>query len=117
MVDIELMMKALRLAWIPRLLSIRKCKWKTVPDHYFRKYGGLNFLLRCNYGIKYLEQKPTFYKDILVAFDELKSTYSWDNCNDLILFNNKEILISRWKTNFSEGVVFQRSTLHNGYFE
>ena len=47
MVDFEFMIKALRLAWIPRLLKIGQFNWKTVPDVLFKKYGGLGFLLTC----------------------------------------------------------------------
>ena len=75
MVDIELAIKALRLAWIRRRLFSEKSSWKTIPDHFFSKQGGLNFLLRCNYDIKYLGHIPTFYKDILIAFDEIKTLY------------------------------------------
>ena len=46
MVDIDIMFKALKLAWIPRLLTPGNQNWKTVPDYYLRKFGGLNFLLR-----------------------------------------------------------------------
>ena len=73
MVDIKIMVKALRLAWIRKLLSKGHCNWKLVPDYFFGKYGGLNFLLRCNYNVKHLGHIPTFYKEILIAFDELKS--------------------------------------------
>ena len=48
MVDTEIMFKALKLAWIPRLLSPGNPKWKTVPVYYLKGVGGLNFLLRCN---------------------------------------------------------------------
>ena len=48
MVDIDIMFKALKLAWIPRLLTPGNQNWKTVLDYYIRKFGGLNFLLRCN---------------------------------------------------------------------
>ena len=70
MVDIELTIKSLRLAWIKRLLFRDNCNWKIVPDYFFNKHGGLNFLLRCNYDIKYLRHIPTFYRDILIGFDE-----------------------------------------------
>ena len=43
MVDIDIMFKALKLAWIPRLLNPGSQNWKTVPDYYLRKFGGLNF--------------------------------------------------------------------------
>ena len=46
MIDIETMVKALRLAW---LLKTCNLNWKTLPDYYFKKYGGLKFLLKCNY--------------------------------------------------------------------
>ena len=55
----EDMAKALKLAWIARLLTTdmlsRDENWKAIPDNLFRKYGGLNFLLRCNYDIKISE--------------------------------------------------------------
>ena len=45
MTDMGLMFKSLKLAWIPRILSAGKRNRCTVPDHHFRKMGGLNFLL------------------------------------------------------------------------
>ena len=57
--DVDVMIKSLRLAWIPRLLSNDEKwseVWKTIPNHYFDLYGGLNFLLRCNYDLRVLEQ-------------------------------------------------------------
>ena len=92
MIDIEIMFKALKLAWIPRLLSPGKQNWKTVPDYYFRQLGGLNFLLRCNYDPKQLNALPSFYQSILMYFNELKNLYDFDQAQDLILFNNKDIL-------------------------
>ena len=47
-------------------LSTETRNWKTIPDHLFKKCGGLNFLLRCNYDPKHLPQMPAFYKDILI---------------------------------------------------
>ena len=52
MVDVETMIKSLRLAWIPRLLNCQNQNWKTLPDYCFRKRGGLRFLLNCNYNVK-----------------------------------------------------------------
>ena len=42
---------ALRLSWIGRLLEKNNCgdAWKAIPKAFFEKYGGLNFLLKCNY--------------------------------------------------------------------
>ena len=55
--------------------------------------GGLNFLLRCSYDTKYLNDLPIFYKTILDNFNELKSLYAYNQNQDIILFNNKEILV------------------------
>ena len=93
MIDIEIMFKALKLAWIPRLLSPGRQNWRTVPDYCLHKLGGLNFLLRCNYNPKHLNTLPSFYQSILMYFNELRNLYVFDQAQDLILFNNKEILI------------------------
>ena len=94
MTDIETMVKALRLAWIPRLLTPEISNWKTIPNYYLSKIGGLKFLLRCNYDVKYIDSGlPLFYKDILTFFNELKNLYSYDGMQDMVLFNNKEILV------------------------
>ena len=110
MTDVDIMIKALRLAWIPRLLNPNSLKWKSIPDYFFKKLGGLNFLLRCNYDTKYLDHKlPAFYKDILSYFSELKSKYKYEQGQEIILFNNKAILIGgkpffvlEW---FSKGII------------
>ena len=93
MPDLECMIKALRMAWIPRLLKEGHQNWKTVPDHFFKRYGGLEFILVCNYNVKFFENLPNFYKDILLYFSELKTLYNHDNMCEIILFNNKDILI------------------------
>ena len=53
----------------------------------------MNFPLRCNYDVKYLDGLPLFYKNMLTFFDELKNRYSYDGMEDMVLFNNKEILV------------------------
>ena len=94
MPDFDIMLKALKLAWIPRLLlTSDNSNWCIIPKHYFRKKGGLNFLLRCNYDTNYFNDLPLFYKKILDFFNELKTLYSYDQKQELILFNNKDILV------------------------
>jgi len=69
--------------------------WKTIPEYYLTKTGGLNFPLRCNYiyDVKYVDGLLLFYEDILTFFTELKNLYRYDSMQDLVLFNNKEILV------------------------
>ena len=63
MLDVETMIKSLRLAWIPTRLKGGLHNWRTVPDHCFRSRGGLRFLLKCNYCVRFLDDLPKFYKD------------------------------------------------------
>ena len=93
MTDLESMIKALKLAWIPRLLHTGHQNWKTVPEYFLRRYGGLELLLNCNYNVKLIENLPNFYRDILSFFSELKALYNSNSMRDTILFNNEEILI------------------------
>ena len=95
MTDFDIALKALKLAWIPRLLRISdNSSWCIIPKNYFRSKGGLNFLLRCNYDTNYfsLDDLPLFYK-IPEFFYELKTLYSYDQEQELILFNNKDISV------------------------
>ena len=85
--------KALKLAWIPRLITSVNSNRCTIPNHFFKGVGGLNFLLRCNYDTKHFKDLPVFYKNILGNFNDLKNLYDYDQKQNLILFNNKEILI------------------------
>ena len=71
--------KSLRLAWIPRLLKGGLHNWRMVPDHCFRSRGGLRFLLKCNYCVRFLDDLPKFYKDALKALSELINLYSEDS--------------------------------------
>ena len=107
MTDIETMMKALRLAWIPRLLKNGQLNGKFAPDHFLKSYGGLRILLTCNYHVKEFQNMPIFYRDILLYFHELKTLYGCE-VEDTILYNNKEICIDGktffWKEWFMKGI-------------
>ena len=88
MVDTDIMFEALKLAWIPGLLTPGNLNWKTIPDYYPRRVGGLNFLLRCNYVEKYLASLPVFYGNILKYSRELKAMYYLNQVQNIILHNN-----------------------------
>ena len=68
MPDLNIMFKVLKLAWITRLMNSVKRKL-------------------------YLYDLPIFYKTILDNFNELKSLYAYYQKQDIIFFNNKEILV------------------------
>lgn len=79
MIDFDIMLKVLKFVWISRLLRISdNSNWCIILEYYFRRRGGLNFLLRCNYDINYFKDFSFFYKKILDFFSELKVFYSYD---------------------------------------
>ena len=102
------MIKVLRLAWIAKLLRVYGYVFRTILAYIFKKYGGLHFLLSCNYDAKDFENVPSFYKDILLFFHELKALHGCHHGRDIILFNNKEILTDGrpffWKEWFKKGI-------------
>ena len=109
MVDIDITAKSLRLVWISRLLQSSASNWSMIPNYFFNKCGGLNFLLRCDYDSKYIEGVPKFYREMLDYFKELKDLYQNHEDQNTILFNNKNILIGgkpvvyhEW---FSKGII------------
>lgn len=124
--NIEILFKSSNLAWISRLLTVDRHSsetWKSIPNHLFEKFGGLNFLLHCNYDNKLLAKYslPLFYRQILMNFLELKTLYRPIYLSDLLLFNNKEIKIdgnSIFYSNWSEKAVLTIQDLHdcNGKF-
>ena len=65
MTDINIVLKALKLAWIPILIKSVNSNWCTIPNHFFKRVGCLNFLLSCNYDTKHFKDLPVFYKNIL----------------------------------------------------
>ena len=75
MTDTNIMFKALKLAWIPRLIKSDNSNWCTIPSHFFKRMGGLNFLLRFNYDTKHSNDLLVFYKNILDDSNDLKNLY------------------------------------------
>jgi len=50
MIDLESMVKSLRLAWLKRLFNDSNATWKTYLLHLLKPVGGL-FFLNCNYEV------------------------------------------------------------------
>ena len=64
--NFRIMVQSLRLAWLGRLLSETSDTWKAIPSFYFDKYGGLAFLLHCNYNVSKINKNlPLFYRELL----------------------------------------------------
>jgi len=68
------MVKPLRLAWISRLLGECVDSWKDILNFYFSDFGGLQFLLKCNYDTESINTcLLDFYRELLQYFQEFKN--------------------------------------------
>ena len=50
MIDLDCMIKYLRLAWLQRIYNVTKGPWKWYLSRLLTKFGGL-FLFNCNYDV------------------------------------------------------------------
>ena len=88
MIDLECMIKSLRLAWLKRIFSINSGTWKSYLCHLLAKYGGL-FLFNCNFDVKDFSICSQFYTELLQWWSEFHEKFTsskdWKN----IIWNNK----------------------------
>ena len=102
--------KSLRLVWISRVLSSTTDSWKAIPNYYFNNYGGLKFLLKCNYNVSSINNDlPTFYRELLEYFQEFKEKTNIFSYGKFLLWNNEAITIDKnslfWKSWFKENIL------------
>ena len=95
MIDFEIMERTLKLTWIKRIAEAGDASWKTILNYAVRQFGGIDFLINCDYDVKALnlEQLPEFYCTVLCYWQEFR--YSSDNKEipvyDRIIWNNRNI--------------------------
>ena len=63
MIDLESMVKSLRLAWLKRLFNDSNAAWKTYLLHLAEPVGSL-FFLNCNYEISNYTISSQFYHEL-----------------------------------------------------
>ena len=107
MVDIESMIKSLRLSWLKRIFGDNSGVWKSYLEYLLKETGGL-VLFNCNYNIKDLNINSQFYAELLKWWSEFRK----DNANDTnwhyFIWNNQEIRINNkpvfYKRYFNNGI-------------
>ena len=72
--DLITMQKALRLAWLQRIWTIKTTNEILHLD--LERYGGLKHLIHSDYNVDYINV-PLFYKDIFVYLKELDIQYRY----------------------------------------
>ena len=102
MIDIESLVKALRLAWLKRIFSDNKGTWKSHLLYLLHDVDGL-LIFKYNYSMKDLSVNSVFYRELL----EWWSEFSLLSSKNLFL-DHKERLYNleqqknknKWKTGF-----------------
>ncbi|MCP3950619.1 MAG: hypothetical protein GY697_00120 [Desulfobacterales bacterium] len=77
MINIDCFFDALKASWITRIINC-KGKWKSILEYYVNNQGiPLNYLLQMSFkttrSFPIINKLPLFYRDILFAFNRLKS--------------------------------------------
>ena len=116
MIDIESMIKALRLAWLNRIFNNNNSTWKFYLIHLLKQLGDL-LIFECNYAIKDLPTMPTFYRELLLWWSEFRDHFFEEQYWLSIIWNNKDLRINGkpvfYKTYYNSGICTVNDLLLN----
>ena len=107
MIDIESMVKALRLAWLKRIFNDNESTWKTYLLYLLKDFGG-SLIFECNYTMKDLSIISIFYRELLQWWSEFRDHFSDEKYWLSIIWNHKDIRINGkpvfYKTYYNSGI-------------
>ena len=94
MVDIESVIKSLRLSWLKGIYIQRQLRraWKKYLEYILKHSGGL-ILFKCNYNVKDLQITCTFYLQLLKWWQELREDNALNNDWHYVNWNNRDFRI------------------------
>ena len=92
MLDLECMVKSLRLAWLKRFFSGTNGTCKSYLQHIVSSVGGL-FFFNCNYNISDYTIPSQFYQELLLWWSQFRETFATEEDWKTINQNNKEIKV------------------------
>ena len=102
MIDLEIVERALKIAWVKRIAGGGDPSWKTILNYAVRQFGGIDFLINCDNDVKTLnlEQLPEFYRTVCYwqgfkCSSDIKEIPVYDQ----IIWNNRNIRLDG-KTTF-----------------
>ena len=93
MIDLECMIKSLRLAWLKRIFSSNRGTWKSYLRHLLAKYRGL-FMFNCNFDVKDFSIHSLFYTELLHWWSDFREDFASNKDWNTIIWNNKEIHVN-----------------------
>ena len=94
MLNIENMVKSLKLSWISRIRDNFEPTWKRILEFSMKPVGGLDLFLRCNFDLDMVSalNLPNFYKEVLEIFlKDVRLNKSVPS--PPILWNNRDIVV------------------------
>ena len=114
MIDLESMVKSLRLAWLKRIFGTNNGAWKNYLQHLLERFGGL-LPFHCNYDVKDSSIPSQISYELLQWWSEFREGYPSGNDWKKILWNNKEIRINKmpiyYKRFFESEIVYVNDLL------
>ena len=90
MVDIESLIKSLRLSWLKRIFSDNSGAWKNYLEYILKDSGGL-MLFKSNYNVQITS---TFYLELLKWRSELREDCALNNDWHYVIWNNQDLRIN-----------------------
>jgi len=89
MIDLESMVKSLRLAWLKRIFNDLNATWKTYLLHLLEPVGG-RFFQNCNYEVSdyTCTISSQFYHELLLWWSEFRESLASGSDWKTILWNN-----------------------------
>ena len=116
MIDLEYMVKSLRLAWLRRIFNEINGPWKSFLQHLLSPLRGFVFLA-CNYSISDYAISSQFYYELVSSWSEFRQTFATEKDWTNIIWNNCEIRIDNkpvyYKNYHEAGIVCTQDLLFN----
>ena len=107
MIDIDSMIKALRLAWLKRIFNDNESTWKIYLMHPLKDVGG-SFFFECNYDTKDLLTTSVFYRELLQWWSDFRDLFSDEKYWTSIIWNHKDVRINGksvfYRTYYDSGI-------------
>ena len=90
MIDLEIMVRSLRLVWLKRIFNGNDGTWKRYSKNQLKPVGGL-FFISCNYDVNEYTISSQFYCEVLLWWSQFRATFASESNWQRIIWNNKEI--------------------------
>lgn len=113
-IDFEAMIGTFKLKWLKEFILNPNAIWYHIPNNIFKRFGGLMFLLKCEFEIPKLPFKLSeFHKQVLHYWKMIFTQNFSPHCatlwnNRVILSNKKSLFNQHW---FDHGILFVHDIL------